>query len=269
MTSAAESLRAWQCVRLERDLTEPLPAMGPSDVTIVAYHFWPAERADAEFAFLECAIREAWRHCGLLPVSLVVDAPCRAVEEFAERHGALVHVHVSSLLRPGSVPSMSADCNANLARWFETEHCLVVQNDGFPIQSGLEAFLARFDYIGAPYVRRTWKTRLTGLWPRHAVGNGGFSLRTRRICEAASARWPRFTWIPEDNRFLREDAFFCLTLPLLSRRYRKSVSIAPLSEASRFSYDSLYGIPPEAPPFGFHGSEAFRLFRERGWIGDP
>ena len=269
MTTAEAVLRTWQLRRLEWSRKEPLPPPGPSGVTIVAYHFWPSDHADAEFAFLECSIRETWRHCGRLPVSLVVDAPCPAIIAFARLYEGLVRIHVSDVLRPGSVPSMSIDCNANLAKWFATEHCLIVQNDGFPVRPGLEGFMGRFDYLGAPFVRRNWKTRLAGIWPRHAGGNGGFSLRSHRVCEAANLRWPRFSKGRPDRWLAREDVFYSLALPILSRSYRKAFSIAPLDEALRFSYDALYDAPPDACPFGLHGAEAFSLFRARGWISDP
>ncbi len=55
-------------------------------------------------------------------------------------------------------------------------HCLVVQWDGFVIKpTRWDPRFLDFDYIGAP-------------WPQfhdgHEVGNGGFSLRSRRLLEA-------------------------------------------------------------------------------------
>lgn len=270
MDTKTEAMRAWQRNRLEKSRLAPLPATGAEGVTVVAYHFWPVEKADVEFAYLECAIRETWRHCGLLPVVLIVDKPCDAVTEFASAHPREVTVRKSPCLRPGSVPSMSVDCNANLAQHFDTENVLVVQNDGFPLQPGLDRFIGKWDYIGAPYIRNRLLTRIPRLWPQHAVGNGGFSIRTRKICALANERWTCFRHLlPTNNRFTNEDDYYCLVLPLLSRSYRKKVSFAPLKDALAFSYDDLYEAPPPTLPFGFHGAKAFSLFRKRGWIPDP
>lgn len=76
----------------------------------------------------------------------------------------------------------SAFMLAELANYVETSHCLVVQWDGHVVNSARwnPAFL-EYDYIGA-------------LWPQFAdgenVGNGGFSLRSRRLLEAC--RSPQF-----------------------------------------------------------------------------
>jgi hypothetical protein len=57
-----------------------------------------------------------------------------------------------------------------------TPHCLVVQWDGFVLDArSWDPQFLEFDYIGAP-------------WPQfddgHDVGNGGFSLRSRKLLEA-------------------------------------------------------------------------------------
>ncbi len=64
----------------------------------------------------------------------------------------------------------------DLASHVETSHALCIQWDGYVLrgQAWDPAFLT-YDYIGAP-------------WPHfsdgHNVGNGGFSLRSRRLLEA-------------------------------------------------------------------------------------
>ncbi len=270
--SAIASLRDWQRARLARDRAEPLPPPGPDTVTALAYFFRPPETAERHFPGVECAIRETWRHCGTMKTVLVTQAVTPPLAAFASQFPGLVEVQVEPSLKPlppGDIASMSVDCNARLHTRFSTPWVLIVQDDGFPLRPGLEEFLGRWDYTGAPFLRRNWMTRLTGLWPHRAVGNGGFCLRSRRICEEANVRWPRFSGWRRDHRLLAEDVYYCLTLPLASASYRKSVSFAPLGEALRFSWDALYEEPPDVQPFGFHGAGAFALFRTRGWIAEP
>jgi len=266
MNTELEELRAWQRIQLEWNRQLPLPSQGPEGVTVVAYHFWPIDKADAEFAYLECSIRETWRHCGLLPVSLVVDRTSDAVEKFVAAFSGLVSARISPNLCSGSVPSMSLDCNACLSEHFETEYALVVQNDGFPLRSGLERFLGEWDYVGAPFMRRRLLTRMLGLWPRFAVGNGGFSLRSKKICTLVNRRWANHARFLKGTKYQAEDDYYCYLLPLFSRSYRKAVTFAPLSVALEFAYDDLYQELPDKMPFGFHGAKAFSSFRKRGWI---
>ena len=69
-----------------------------------------------------------------------------------------------------------------LADYFDTEHCLIVQHDGFIIypETWTNDFL-KYDYIGAP-----WPVSL--LYPgcdnSYVVGNGGFSLRSLKLQKA-------------------------------------------------------------------------------------
>lgn len=120
-----------------------------------------------------------------------------------------------------------------LAGHIRTEHCLIVQWDGFVIDASRwdPAFL-EFDYIGAP-------------WPQfsdgHDVGNGGFSLRSRRLLEACRD--------PEFQRFDPEDLAICrANRRLLEDRY--GIKFADRETASSFSHER--GNHPGSS-FGFHG----------------
>lgn len=125
-----------------------------------------------------------------------------------------------------------------LADHIDTSHALCVQWDGYVIDGGAwdPAFL-EYDYIGAP-------------WPHfrdgHNVGNGGFSLRSRRLLEACRE-------LPLEQPLL-EDVMIC-------RRFRprleqQGIRFAPEAVARRFSYERM---PPRGDEFGFHGS--FNLVR--------
>lgn len=114
-----------------------------------------------------------------------------------------------------------------------TDHCLLIQWDGFVIDGGrwTEEWLD-FDYIGAP-------------WPQFPaggdVGNGGFSLRSRRLLEAC--RDPDFV------RAHPEDVAICRTNRALLEQ-RHGIRFADRESAALFSFERT--IPPE-PTFGFHG----------------
>jgi hypothetical protein len=120
-----------------------------------------------------------------------------------------------------------------LHEYIETEHCLVVQWDGFVIdgEAWTPEFLA-FDYIGAP-------------WPQFGsgenVGNGGFSLRSRRLLQACA-----------DDRFQPshpEDLSIChANRSFLEGEY--GIRFADETIAGQFAYERM---PPSSPTFGFHG----------------
>lgn len=257
----------WQQLRLGRLRNIPFLPARVKDVTIVIYHFWNRDQFDSQFDAVECAICETWLHCGMLKTCLVLNQVTPHVETFIEKYSHTVDVRVNAELIPGDIPSMSADCNANLHRYFDTENVLVIQNDGYPLREGLEAFAGRYDYVGAPFLRNTRMNRLMGFWPRFAVGNGGFSLRSKRICEMAAYYWrKRYHHLPRHYRLVREDAFYCVLLPLLERPYRRAMRMAPLEVAQQFSYDHLYGQAPAALPFGFHGVRAFQYLVKSGLL---
>ena len=120
-----------------------------------------------------------------------------------------------------------------LAPHVHTSHLLVVQWDGFVRDAAMwDPTFLQYDYIGAP-----WRDEVDA----RAVGNGGFSLRSRRLLQALLD--------PEVAITHPEDESICVVnRKLLERRH--GVRIAPLDVARRFSYERVE--PPE-PTFGFHG----------------
>ena len=126
-----------------------------------------------------------------------------------------------------------------------TDHVLVSQWDGFVINpERWDPAWLDCDYIGA-------------LWPQFAdgacVGNGGFSLRSRKLRQAC--RDPGFAGAhPEDTTICRRNR------TMLERSH--AIRFADPDTAQRFSYERQI---PDEPTFGFHG--AFNMIAAIG--ADP
>ncbi len=124
---------------------------------------------------------------------------------------------------------------ASLLDHVATSHVLVAQWDGFVSdpEAWDDAFLEA-DYLGAP-----WGKAPQGF----LVGNGGFSLRSRRLLECLLAPAARAQWHhPEDiciGQTLR---------PLLEAEF--GIRFGSLDMARRFACENE---PPPGPCFGFHG----------------
>jgi len=120
----------------------------------------------------------------------------------------------------------------DLAGFIATSHALCVQWDGYVLDgTAWEARFLDYDYIGAP-----WAHFRDG----HTVGNGGFSLRSRRLLEACRD-------LPLDAP-LQEDVIIGRRCrPLLEKR---GIRFATEEVARRFSYERMR---PTGGEFGFHG----------------
>lgn len=222
-------------------------------VTVLAYHFWRKEGYEDAFTKIEHAFKETWRYCGMLKSVLVVNeiAPC--VERFASENRN-VEIQVERSLKPGSIFSMSADMNGRLYTRFKTPYVLIIQNDGFPLRSGLDDFIGKYDFIGAPYVGLQWWKRLAARLTNYHVQNGGFSLRSRAICEMAAKYWNEKYHVLGDCTATSEDIFYTGTLIKKERQYRRTFRLATSLESLAFSWDAVVPIAkPSVMPLGFHG----------------
>lgn len=120
-----------------------------------------------------------------------------------------------------------------LVDYVETSHCIVIQWDGHVLAAAHwhPDFLA-YDYIGAS-------------WPQfddgHDVGNGGFSLRSRRLMELC--REPGFrSFHPEDVAIAR-----------INRDWLEAqgMRFAPRALADRFAAERAGDVTAS---FGYHGA---------------
>lgn len=230
-----------------------------SAVTVLAYHFWGRDGYEEVFSKVEHAFRETWRHCGRLKSVLVVNETAPCVERFAAENGN-VEIQIEPSLIPGKIFTMSADMNGKLYSRFGTPYVLIIQNDGYPLRPGLEEFVGKYDFIGAPYVGLQWWKQIVAAIANYHVQNGGFSLRSRAICEAAAKYWNEKYHALGDCKAASEDIFYTATLVRKERRYRRAFRFATSRESLRFSWDAIVPIPmPKTLPFGFHGEKTRKV----------
>jgi len=124
-----------------------------------------------------------------------------------------------------------------VAEHITTDHALYVQWDGIANDKTqwTDEFL-NYDYVGA-------------VWPWEPegknVGNGGFSLRSRRLLDACLDDHIQLT---EQRNFTAEDAHIGIDYrDFLESKY--SIKFAPTDLARRFSFE----LGEHVPSFGFHG----------------
>ena len=122
------------------------------------------------------------------------------------------------------------------AEHVDTSHALYVQWDGMANDSELwlDHFM-EFDYIGAP-----WPWEQEG----RNVGNGGFSLRSKKLLDACQD--PAISLTPEES--VAEDNIIGKTKrAYLEEQY--GIQFAPTTVAQQFSFE----LGTYKPSFGFHG----------------
>ena len=138
----------------------------------------------------------------------------------------------------------------DLHKYVDTEFCMIMQSDGYPvnIKAWTDDFL-KYDYIGAPWIFFRFKNDPK---MKTRVGNGGFSLRSKKLLKEASALTPR------ETRVNPEDAY--ITKGIGEELKSKGISFAPVDLAIRFSVEkALY-----TGQFGFHGHKD-TIKRNKEW----
>jgi hypothetical protein len=141
-----------------------------------------------------------------------------------------------------------------LVAFVDTEYTLVTQWDGYVVNpAAWSARFLEFDYVGA-----TWDEDLLRSWggsERHNVGNGGFSLRSKRFMNAG--RDPRIVMTHA------EDAHLCRTYrPMLESDF--GIRFADAATANTFSFEANVQA---TTPFGFHGAFNLSIYEpDPRWI---
>ena len=140
-----------------------------------------------------------------------------------------------SIPKLGSRGDYSRFVLKELAGFIATTHVLMIQWDGYVLEpAAWKAHFQEYDLIGA-----RWSWHQDGL----TVGNGGFSLRSRRLLDAmAGSAFPFIDDLNEDEQICR----------CYRRRLEQECGLrfAPEHVADAFAYERSL---PHAPTFGFHG----------------
>jgi hypothetical protein len=228
-----------------------------TNVTAVSHHLYrDPVLFDTRFDQVKAAFLMTRLTCGTIPCVLVVNRVTHAVEQFCDAHAIKIDCDPSL---PGGITCLSMDCIQNLHARFDTDYMLCIHGDGFPLRSGLDAFVGKYDYIGAPWGPASWYTNLLFPYPKYCVGNGGFSLRSKRLCEmAASCYRSKYRRIPYCYALI-DDVYYCKVLPRFEQACRKTMAYAPPEVAGRFSFESNLAFYPKdgQMPFGFHSANGF------------
>jgi hypothetical protein len=137
--------------------------------------------------------------------------------------------------------------------YVQTDHCLIIQADGFILDpTRWRSQFLEYDYIGAPWpevVAVHGREKRFLKLDKNPVGNGGFSLRSKRLLETTSAL--RFDSLNFQVKV--EDVLICHYLYDYMRD--AGIQFAPPQIAALFSIEDTSGLYGQSfnSVFGFHG----------------
>lgn len=134
-----------------------------------------------------------------------------------------------------------------LKDYIASEFVLIVQYDGYVLRpSRWDNRFFEYDYIGAP-----WKKNLHFLTDgtNIRVGNGGFSLRSKKMLNAPSELNLSFT--DNNTGFFHEDGFLCVYYRNVLEKH--GIKYAPVEIASIFSRER-WCSDSKFFTFGFHSN---------------
>lgn len=185
---------------------------------------------------------------------------CKSVADFGAVK-LLTHLPVDSKHRVEIMPlnslvAYSIWCLTEMYKHFDTSHCLIVQRDGWIInpQSWNNDWL-QYDYIAPLFVQHD------------DVGSGGFSMRSRRLMEAAADKIGYWDGTEDHAQKLQvekarsyEDGV--ISLNMLGMGF----NFAPKKEAGSFAAGGNPNKDYYQPhPFGFHGNRQ-NINHETGFV---
>jgi len=134
----------------------------------------------------------------------------------------------------------------NLNDHVDTSHVLTFQTDGFILnpQAWTDDFL-KYDWVGAPWPNAT----------NSKVGNGGFSLRSKKLLEFSSKlKYLDDIGVNVNSKCTPEDHLICRSY--YHKAIKEEIKFAPIELAKKFSYEVPIDNDSSFHPlssFGFHG----------------
>lgn len=175
------------------------------------------------------ALRRSMSRCQFGAIKLLTSIPCR--------YEGIETTMVDPIT---SISEYSRFVMRELYAYIDTPFVLVTQWDGYVVNPDAwsDEFLS-YDYVGAKWDEEALQA--VGSKAIHSVGNGGFSLRSRRLLSVGKD--------PKLLEFHPEDSHLCRTYrPYLETQY--GVRYAGVEVADQFSFEA---IRTECKSFGFHG----------------
>ena len=225
-------------------------------ITLIAYTF-PSNEKD--FDFIEFAIRQSWHCLGLLKTIIIADRTTKTLSTFATKFPKYVSIQIEPTLRPGSLSSMSTDCIERLHERFVTPYCLIIQDDGFPLNGNLEDFIGKYDYIGAPPVRNTPFQHIIDIL-RLSCLNGGFSLRSKCLCQDVAKQWRFWRHFIKQGSISHTEDVFYTNIACRNPLFRLKYNFPSCKIARQFSLPDFDGAVDirgmRNKTFGVHGPTA-------------
>jgi hypothetical protein len=161
-------------------------------------------------------------------------------------------IEVKNVKGLSNIQEYNLFCIKELHKYVNTDFCLIVQPDGFVVEPRLWSdFYLQYDYIGAPWDLKLSREVLikcnmhSNNDQLNIVGNGGFSLRSKKLLEECSK-------LEYTNPFLEED---CMVSALHRKHLKeKGIKYAPLDIAQQFAMESpVNNKSIVGNTFGFHG----------------
>jgi len=152
-----------------------------------------------------------------------------------------------------SIAAYSRFCIKDLVDYVDTDYVLIIQYDGFILNpKAWDDVFLEYDYIGAPWFVKDWSVKNfhfpKSLLGKMVVGNGGFSLRSKKFLQVCS--------VLAKERIIKtfqpEDVAFCVWHRKEMEKH--GISFAPVEIAKKFSFESLTDEHDKwDDQFGFHG----------------
>tara|TARA_Y100000114_G_C11644952_1_gene271220 strand:+ start:57 stop:767 length:711 start_codon:yes stop_codon:yes gene_type:complete len=152
-----------------------------------------------------------------------------------------------------------------LYKYINTSFVMIIQPDGYPIN--IKAWTSEFldyDYIGAPWIWAPQERRNEICPAGSCVGNGGFSIRSKKLIEMVACEFDYESYnsafkrnkVPFQPDSLPEDVYICKKL---SKELKQNgIKFAPCELAKYFSVENAIF----QDQFGFHGKETIKINQE-------